>query len=288
MSEKPTIPPPPNYPPRTPAAPAEDWWDALYDERPDGTDLAAPVRGGGRLPHWRTGQHVDVTKSAEPDTADEPEVDQAPDADEQEQPDPAEETEAQHDRGDDEQPDPATAAIPSARPVSKKPAASAGPSRWRFVAFNGAAAGIGYGLGLVDTLGAYLPAAEQAATGMVGTVMAAAGGVAAWRLTGLPAVDAILPDARTRARLVLSIGAAELGRRLAPAPVAWLAEHGTNIGLGPNAVALLLTVGGMCGGMWWLIDRHTRRWWWGGRLLLRIPLASALLATALYAPGLAP
>ncbi|MFF2189263.1 hypothetical protein [Streptomyces sp. NPDC058155] len=287
MSEKPIIPPPPNYPPNMPAR-ARDWLDDILDNQKTPTGPADPPVGGGRLPDWRTPKPA-LEVPTEPTVA---EREREPEPEQQAEP-PADEPEAAQQGGDeDEQPEPAVAAVPTARPApgpaSNKLAASSNSSRWRLVAFNATAAGIGYGLGLVDTLGAYLPAAEQAATGMVGTVMAAAGGVAAWRLTGLPAVDAILPDARTRARLVVTIGAAEVGRRLAPLPVAWLAEHGTNIGLGPNAIALLLTVGGMCGGMWWLIDRHTRTWWWGGRLLLRIPLASALLSTALYAPGLAP
>jgi len=43
-----------------------------------------------------------------------------------------------------------------------------------------------------------------------------------------------------------------------------------------------LTALGICGGLWWFINRRTHRWHWTGRWLLRIPLASALLACALY------
>jgi len=67
--------------------------------------------------------------------------------------------------------------------------------------------------------------------------------------------------------------------------VTWLNQHGTAWGLGPEAASLLLTAGGMCGGLWWAIDRRTRTWHWTARWLLRVPLASALLAVAVYAPG---
>ncbi|MEU5834516.1 hypothetical protein ABZ820_12700 [Streptomyces diacarni] len=158
-----------------------------------------------------------------------------------------------------------------------------GDRRVRVIAFNSVAAGVGYGLGLVPTLGAYLPAAEQASTGMLGAVLAGAGAYGAWKLTGHAAVQVVLPHPLLRLGAVLV--AAELGRRAGPLAVDWLAEHGAAWGLGPAPVSLLLTAGAMCGGLYWLIDRRARAWHWMARLVVRIPLASALLATALYAPG---
>ena len=72
-----------------------------------------------------------------------------------------------------------------------------------------------------------------------------------------------------------------------PAAVAYPDRYGTRYGLDAHAVSLLLTCGGLAFGLWWLIDRRTvaARWWWGARWLARIPLASVVLATALYAPG---
>ncbi|MCZ7413059.1 hypothetical protein [Streptomyces sp. WMMC897] len=46
-----------------------DWWDRLYaDDKP--APAPAPVRGGARLPDWRTGQHADLTTPGQdtPDT----------------------------------------------------------------------------------------------------------------------------------------------------------------------------------------------------------------------------
>ncbi|MFE0541099.1 hypothetical protein [Streptomyces sp. NPDC058891] len=154
----------------------------------------------------------------------------------------------------------------------------------RIIAFNLSAAGVGYGIGLVPILEGFLPAAEDGAIGMFQLGSAVAAGFAAWWVTGLPGVRTILP-VQPVTRLIVTAGGTEVGRRLAPAPVAYLNEFGTRWGLGPDAISLLLTAGVMCGGLYWLIDRRTRGLNLLGRWLLRIPLASALLATALYAPG---
>lgn len=68
----------------------DDWWERLYD---DGGQEPAPIPGGGRLPDWRTGQHINLdkpapdtdtktadTEPATPDT-DTPQDDAAPDTD---------------------------------------------------------------------------------------------------------------------------------------------------------------------------------------------------------------
>lgn len=154
----------------------------------------------------------------------------------------------------------------------------------RVIMFNLSAGGVGYSLGLVDTLGRFLPAAEHGAVGMLGLFTAAGGAWGAWRCTRPEAVQRILPIPPL-SRTVIACGAAEIGRRFAEVPVDWLNATGQRWGLGADAVSLLLTAGAMCGGLWWVIDRRTRHWHWTARWLFRIPLASALLATGLYAPG---
>ncbi|MFM9590747.1 hypothetical protein ACKI16_29595 [Streptomyces scabiei] len=154
----------------------------------------------------------------------------------------------------------------------------------RVIMFNLTAGGVGYSLGLVDILGGFLPLAEQGAVGMFGLLTATAGAVGAWRATSPPAVKNVLP-VPPLSRAVIAAGAAEIGRRLAPVPVDWLNTHGERWGLGPSAISLLLTAGAMCGGLWWILDRPVRHWHWTARWLVRIPLASALLAVGLYAPG---
>jgi hypothetical protein len=154
----------------------------------------------------------------------------------------------------------------------------------RVIMFNLTAGGVGYGLGLVDTLGSFLPAAENGAVGMFSLFTAAAGAWCAVRYTRPSGVQRILPIPPL-SRTVIAVGAAEIGRRMAPVPVEWLNAHGERWGLGPSAMSLLLTAGLMCGGTWWVLDRRIRHWHWTARWLARIPLASALLATALYAPG---
>ncbi|MCX5285934.1 hypothetical protein [Streptomyces sp. NBC_00198] len=157
-------------------------------------------------------------------------------------------------------------------------------SRLKPAFFTGSAAAVGYGFGLVQLLGVYLPVAEQAAVGMVSLLLAVVGGWGAWRLFGRPEIGRIFP-VPILARILATLGAAELCRRMAPAPVDWLNDHGQQWGLGASAVSLLLTAGGMCVGLWWLIDSRVRHKSLLFRWLARIPLASALLATALYAPG---
>ncbi|MXM66777.1 hypothetical protein GR925_25930 [Streptomyces sp. HUCO-GS316] len=154
----------------------------------------------------------------------------------------------------------------------------------RVIMFNLTAGGVGYSLGLVDALGQFLPAAEHGAVGMLSIFTAAAGAWGAWRCTRPAVVQTILP-VPPLSRTVIAFGAAEIGRRFAVVPVDWLNANGQRWGLGADAVSLLLTAGAMCGGFWWFIDRRIRHWHWTARWLFRIPLASALLATGLYAPG---
>ncbi|MGW0795936.1 hypothetical protein [Streptomyces sp. NPDC002692] len=158
-------------------------------------------------------------------------------------------------------------------------------NRFKPAFFTASAAGVGWAFGLVQLLGVYLPVAEQTATGMVGLLLALAGGWGGWKLFGRPEIARIFP-LPVLARLLATVGTAELCRRMAPAPVAWLNDHGQAAGLGASAVSLLLTAGGMCGGLWWLIDRRVRHHPLLVRWLARIPLASAVLATGLYTPGI--
>lgn len=155
--------------------------------------------------------------------------------------------------------------------------------RLRVIAFLGTAAGIGASLGLVDLLGQILPYAERSAVGIARMVLALAGAVAAWYVTGLPAVRYVLVYPWLRAAIVL--GAAEGGRRLAPLPVAWLNEHGGPYQLAAPEVSLLLTAAVMCGGLYWALDRRAVHLHWTARLVVGVPFASALAAVLLYDPG---
>ncbi|TBO57523.1 hypothetical protein EYS09_22185 [Streptomyces kasugaensis] len=160
-------------------------------------------------------------------------------------------------------------------------------SRLRALAFNAVAAGAGYGTGLVTLIGRVYPFADEDPTSAIALVFAAVGAYAGWKLICSTAVSMILPGTILRACAVITPAwAALLGYRMASAATAWLAEKGAPIGLGTSSVALVTTAAALCGGLWWCVDRRTRHWHWTGRLVVRIPLASALLATALYAPGI--
>lgn len=156
-----------------------------------------------------------------------------------------------------------------------------GHSRRRFLLFNGSAAAAGYAVGLEPVLDQILSAAEHAVTPTLGLLLGTGAATAVWRITRLPYVAAVLPVPQA-SRLLLTIGVALIGTRLAPAPVAYLNAHGAAVGLRPGPVALLITSATLCGGLWWAIDRRVRTWWWGARLAARIPLASAVLAVALH------
>ncbi|MEV6738655.1 hypothetical protein AB0N14_17670 [Streptomyces sp. NPDC051104] len=274
---------PPSVPPSQPRVP--DWWNterpALDELQDDGPQVL--VEPDDSAPG-------DEPEDAEGESADED--DDNPDDDE----DTPAGTSAKRSRKRRTRRSPAVPSPAPGGPVQKVPAGtkrSAVRSRFtaasddrgmRIIAFNLSAAGVGYGVGLVPMLEEFLPAAEHGAVGIFQLVSSAAAGYGAWWVTRFPAVRRILPVPPV-SRAVIIAGAAEIGRRLAPVPVAYLNHYGTQWGFGPNAISLLLTAGGMCGGLYWLVDRRTRTWHWLGRWVVRIPLASALLATALYAPG---
>jgi hypothetical protein len=154
--------------------------------------------------------------------------------------------------------------------------------RLRILAFNGTAAGLGWCLGIPQVIAPLLPLAEQAAVGTFGLILAAGGGWGAWKLSGTKAVHGVFKDKTPIFRAVVTAGVAEIGRRLAPVPVNYLNAYGQQWGLGPSSVSLLVTTVGICGGLWWCIDRNTRHWHWTCRWLFRVPLASALLSCLPY------
>lgn len=288
----PSIPPPPNYPPtvpvapvRPPQAPGPVTPPALVIPPPSRTPAAPTVTPeqltkrstvpGGLIPDWRKGPTANLTPPAE-NSNDDRQEDQEGQEDE-------EETETAH---------PAPAAAPAAapappvdQPIQTDPNTSPGQSRIRPILFTGTAAAAGYYAGVVDAMGKFLPGAEHAATGTIGLGLAIVGATTTWRITGAFGIARLLPAA-TVSRVIVAVIGAELGRRLAPVPVAWINQYGTTAGFGPGQVSLTLTAAGLCGALYWGIDRHARTWWIGTRWVARIPLASALLATALYAPGI--
>lgn len=171
---------------------------------------------------------------------------------------------------------------PKRTTVRKTVESAAEDQRLRLVAFNLTAAGVGYSFGLVQMIRAYMPVAEQAAVGIFGLVLAAAGAWFAWRASGVGAVRAVFQEKTPLLRIVVSAGAAGIGHELGPVPVAYLNEYGQKWGLGPSAISLLITTVGICGLLWWFIDRRLRPAHWLIRWMFRIPLASALIACIPY------
>ncbi|RLU82071.1 hypothetical protein CTZ27_31480 [Streptomyces griseocarneus] len=168
------------------------------------------------------------------------------------------------------------------KPAPRRVMDAADDPNMRILVFNGTAAAVGYVTPLVDYFGQFLPYADQAARGVLGLLLAVAGALLGWRATGYPAVRTVFGGMTPFVRLLGTAALAEFGRRLAPIPVDWLNRKGAAYGLGAGSVSLVLTALGICGGLWWFIDRRTRNWHWTARWVLRIPLASALLACALY------
>ncbi|WP_328427862.1 hypothetical protein [Streptomyces sp. NBC_00443] len=174
---------------------------------------------------------------------------------------------------------------PGAKPV--KPKARRGPTlskddpSLRITVFNLTAAAVGYGTPLAGIVETYLTFAEEAARGVFAFLLAVVGAVGTWWVTGRPGVREILSCLPYWGviRLAACLGLAEAGRRIAPVPVAWLNETGTEWGLGPNAVSFLITSGGITFALWWCIDRRFRRFHWVVRWFFRIPLATAVVVT---------
>ncbi|WP_328638419.1 hypothetical protein [Streptomyces canus] len=214
--------------------------------------------------------------------------------DEDEEPDPKEpvDDEDQDDEDDEDEVEEAPAAgpvptgpvakiPPGAKPVKAKARRGAKAKKdpsLRISAFNLSAAAVGYGTPLAGIVETYLTYAEEAARGVFAFVLAAAGAFGTWWITRHPAVLRILPYTFVSRPLLIAL-TAEIGRRLAPVPVAWLNESGEEWGLGPNAVSFLITSGGISFALWWFIDRRFRRFHWLVRWFFRIPLATAVVVT---------
>lgn len=172
-------------------------------------------------------------------------------------------------------------------PASKRPQnhpAAVGRSYVRPILFTLSAGAFGYSVGLVDALGGLLPAADHGATGTVGTFCSIAAGYGAWRVLGVPGVTGIVPFGLVGRALVTAL-VATAAPGLAPDLVELLDQYGVYIGLDASGTGLLATAGALCGGLYWLVDRRFRAMPWPVRWLVRIPLASAALAVALYGPG---
>ncbi|MET8609752.1 hypothetical protein [Streptomyces misionensis] len=152
---------------------------------------------------------------------------------------------------------------------------------FRIALFNLSAAAVGYLLSLAGVVNTYLHGAEQAARGVLALVLAAGAALGAWWITRHPAVRHVLPYPFI-ARTLIIAGSAETARRTAPLLVAWLNENGVQWGLGPDAVSLLITSGGISFALWWFIDRRLRRFPWPVRWFFRIPLATAAVCTLRY------
>ncbi|WP_051710162.1 hypothetical protein [Streptomyces sp. NRRL S-350] len=275
------------------------------------------IVGGGRYP--RPGETVDLTPQPEPEPAPAPAPAPEPEPDDDEEPEEEQQepeavfpwwssvkvkafaknapsaTPAPPDGG--QAPGAPVPPKPSQPPTAGAPAAPAAKSesktggswkpkdkRTRFVLFNGAAAAIGYGVGGSDYVSGFMPAAEHGIVGTFGLAFNLAGWYGAWKLLGHQAVQHVLPYPFI-ARFVGTLAAGELARNLAPVGVRWVNQYGTEWGLGPNAVSLILTAGIVNGGLYFLVDRRVRHRGALVRFILRIPLATAAVATLLYAPG---
>jgi hypothetical protein len=175
------------------------------------------------------------------------------------------------------------------RAQGRKWSSSPAVSHLKPIAFSASAGLFGYGFGLVTLLGRAFPAADQHAAPTLGSLLSLGGCVAAWQLTaGLTVrqtLELVLPVPAFVSRAVVCAAVAAAAPGVAPGAVDFLGRYGGYVGLNDSAVAVLATSGVLCGGLYWLVDRRFRYAWAPVRWLARVPLASALLASALYAPG---
>jgi len=173
-------------------------------------------------------------------------------------------------------------------PVSKRPRwrspAAIGRSYVRPIVFTLSAGLFGYSIGLVDVFAGFLPAADHGAPAAVGASLSLVGGYTAWRVLGWPGVAGIIP-AGIVGRAIAAVTVASVAPGLAPDVVQILDQYGAYVGLNAAAVSLLAASAALVGGLYWLVDRRFKAMPLAVRWLVRIPLASAALAVALYAPG---
>lgn len=251
------------------------WWDRLYDPATPGTHASEPARPAPAP--VQPGQE----QPAEPDEDPEPEegagrwwskLQRKAAEDDRVEPDPA-------------VPDPAAPAAAVGPAVPGQPAAVPVPqqaarmdpvrrARWRRALYSGTAAAAGAGVGLVRLEQGWMHVGAQAPAGTAALILALAGGSTAWRLFGL--VTGMPYKAAAQTMLVGVT--ASFGYQYGPAAVHALAA----IGLAPAQTMPLITGAGIYALTWHLIDRRTRTWWAPLAWTLRIPLASAALALALY------
>lgn len=238
-----------------------------------------PVSSPRLTDWWRTGRpHIGAPAPVQPDD----DQDAADEVDEDEDDEPEEEKPTAAAPVEKVATDSRGRATRRKTSVHGKAETAVGDRRMRIVAFNLTAGAVGYSMGLVDLVAGYLAEAERAAVGTFGLALAAAGAWGAWRASGVSGVRAVFRERTPFLRVVVTAGAAGIGHQMAFVPVAYLNQYGQEWGLGPGEMGLLVTAGGICGLLWWFVDRRLRPAHWVVRWLFRIPLASALLATALH------
>jgi hypothetical protein len=170
-------------------------------------------------------------------------------------------------------------------PNTEAKASRSGPNpRLRWLAFNASAAAAGH-LAIWSVTGdpmagAHLVARMSTSVPQLGRAVLT--GLAAWagwkgarfiRLHCLPGGPAICTAA--------AFGAALWGQGTAPL----VADVMTVTRPWSTLLAPLLAVGPLAAACWWLMDRHTTKAATPVRWLARIPLATVVLSSALYAPG---
>ncbi|MBC9731230.1 hypothetical protein [Streptomyces sp. TRM68367] len=179
-------------------------------------------------------------------------------------------------------PAPAPAAPPATGARRLLPRRIRDSKAWMFLLFNGSAAAAGSAIGLKMYLSQFPQQALIAAGGLLALVGALGAGLAAWKVVTVKGVAEIIPYGLLgQAGLVFL--AAEIGRRtgklLLPTVAAQIHAH---TGLDALQVALLIVGAALCGSTGFLVWK-TRAKSLPVRWFSRIPLATAVLACALYA-----
>ncbi len=146
-------------------------------------------------------------------------------------------------------------------------------SRRRWALYNGSAAGLGWGLDLVHYAGQWMLAGAQSPVGTTAVLLAAGAGTAGWWLSGhlrfLPQPFLVRP--------LIAVGAASYASQQASSAVAAVAHWI------PVAALMPLVAGLGTAGLLAYIDRRWLHAWWPPLAwVLRAPLASAVLALAIY------
>ena len=164
-------------------------------------------------------------------------------------------------------------------PVSRFAAARENP-RLRWLLFNGGAAAIGHtGVWLMSgdpwAGAALLGRASNSLVPLGVTAVVAVAGYAGWKAGGL------LGAFGRFARPIGAFGAAFWGQGTGPL----LADVFAALHPWPQFLAPLLFAAGAGGLCWWALDRRCAAMRAGSRFVARIPLATVVVSSALYAPG---